>query len=262
MKKNYRILGPLCITLLFCLLWPAFAAAANGNGAGDGSGGGQQQPLMVEKAVPADGAAGVSLNPEIKITFNKNVCYMTVRENNRNCFSMWAGNTRIPIEVIMADDQVERDKRNDAIIKPKQQLNAGTEYRIEIAPNLESKSGVTLGKKATITFTTAGVAVDEKPAENTTQSTSTPAIAPDANQQAQAPVEESPPEAAEGSQDPVVQETNTGTDVVAGQEQIDSNQQDLAAQKEYRNKRIAIDLVIVVAAGLGAWYFYRKRRGH
>lgn len=155
MKINCRMLGVLCVTLLFALLWPAFAAAANGGGAGDGSGGGQNQPLMVEKVVPADGATGVSLNPEIKITFNKNVCYMTVRENNRNCFSMWAGNTRIPIEVIMADDQVERDKRNDTIVKPLQQLQPGTEYRIEIAPNLESKSGATLGKKATITFTTA-----------------------------------------------------------------------------------------------------------
>ena len=54
---------PCC---LLCFL-ACFAKAANGDGAGDGSGGGQNQPLMVEKVVPADGATGVSLNPEIKI---------------------------------------------------------------------------------------------------------------------------------------------------------------------------------------------------
>ena len=135
------MLGVLCVTLLFALLWPAFAAAANGGGAGDGSGGGQNQPLMVEKVVPADGATGVSLNPEIKITFNKNVCYMTVRENNRNCFSMWAGNTRIPIEVIMADDQVERDKRNDTIVKPLQQLQPGLSTELKLPQSGVQKRG-------------------------------------------------------------------------------------------------------------------------
>ena len=39
-----------------------------------------------------------------------------------------------------------------------------TEYRIEM-PQSESKSGATLGKKATITFTTAAPAADEKAAE-------------------------------------------------------------------------------------------------
>ena len=56
MKINCRMLGVLCVTLLFALLWPAFAAAANGGGAGDGSGRRPNQPLMVEKVVPADGA--------------------------------------------------------------------------------------------------------------------------------------------------------------------------------------------------------------
>ena len=45
----------------------------------------------------------------------------------------------------MADDQIERKKRNDVLIKPKQPLQAGTTYRVEIAPELQSKSGVTLG---------------------------------------------------------------------------------------------------------------------
>ena len=263
MKINCRMLGVLCVTLLFALLWPAFAAAANGGGAGDGSGGGQNQPLMVEKVVPADGATGVSLNPEIKITFNKNVCYMTVRENNRNCFSMWAGNTRIPIEVIMADDQVERDKRNDTIVKPLQQLQPGTEYRIEIAPIWSPKRGY-FRQEGYYYFTTAAPAADEKAAEKTEPPASSPASAPDLKQETQtpaAPAEEAAPDVVEDNQSPESQETAAETDAAAAQEEVASDQQDLAAQKEYRNKRIAIDLAIVVVAGLGAWYFYRKRRG-
>ena len=65
----------------------------------------------------------------------------------------------------------------------------------------------------------------------------------------------------EDNQSPESQETAAETDAAAAQEEVASDQQDLAAQKEYRNKRIAIDLAIVVVAGLGAWYFYRKRRG-
>ncbi len=267
MKINYRILGPLCITLMFCLLWPAFAAAANGDGAGDGSGGGQQQPLVVEKVVPADGATGISLDPEIKITFNKNVCYMTVRENNRNCFSMWAGNTRIPIEVIMADDQVERDKRNDAIIKPLQQLKAGTEYRIEIAPNMESKSGVTLGKKATITFTTvanqpAATADDAVPPEKQGVPPEKAAAAdPAASQNSELP--QGAAEAADAIADnnPPAPTDAVVTDNTSAQQAAADSTADVAAQEDYRYKRIFIDLTIVVLAGLGALWAYRKRRG-
>lgn len=260
MRKNQQIHWPLCIALLFCLLLPGFAAAADGDGGGDGSGGGKQQPLVIESVVPADGSAGVALTPEIKITFNKNVCYMTVRESNRNCFSMWTGNTRIPIEVIMADDQVEREKRNDAIVKPLQKLQAGTLYRIEIAPNMESKSGVTLGQKATVTFTTAGAAAGEQPAQQTGEPASSPSTPP-TNPQAAAPSESSPSGAVEGRPDMTQQETESGTVATAGQEQVQPGQQDVAEQKEYRNKRIAVDLVIVAVAGLGAWWLYRKRRG-
>ncbi|MEQ8200332.1 MAG: Ig-like domain-containing protein [Syntrophomonadaceae bacterium] len=131
-----------------------WAKAAGGNG--DGSGGGQNNPLVIESSNPADGAAGVANLEYIKIVFSKNVVYMTVRDKNMQCFSLWSGSQRVPAEIIMADDQVEREKRNDVLVKPKQPLKAGLTYRVEVAPEVESKSGVTLGQKATITFTMAG----------------------------------------------------------------------------------------------------------
>lgn len=128
--------------------------------AGDGSGGGKGQPLAVVTSIPANGATGVNNLDAITVTFSKNVVYMTVRENNQKCFSLWRGQDSIPVEVIMADDQIEFDKRRDIIIKPRQPLQSGAAYQLEIAPQLESKSGVTLGEKTTISFTTAGVAAN------------------------------------------------------------------------------------------------------
>jgi len=144
----------IVVTLVLSPLAGNWAQA--GDGAGDGSGGGQNNPLVIESSTPANGAAGVASLEDIKIVFSKNVVYMTVRDKNLQCFTLWAGSQRIPTEVIMADDQIEREKRNDVLIKPKQPLQAGTTYRVEIAPELQSKSGVTLGQKAVITFTMAG----------------------------------------------------------------------------------------------------------
>jgi hypothetical protein len=133
--------------------------------AGDGTGGGQGQPLAVVTSLPASGATEVSNLDSITVIFSKNVVYMTVRENNQKCFTLWQGQEAVPVEIIMADDQVEFDKRNDVVIKPYQPLQPGCSYRLEIASELESKSGVTLGEKTTISFTTAGVANDIKPGE-------------------------------------------------------------------------------------------------
>jgi hypothetical protein len=124
---------------------------------GDGSGGGQGQPLEIIDVIPADGASGVDVNLEqLKVTFSKNIAYMTIRENNRGCFSLWAGQEPVPVDIIIADDQIERDKRHEVVIKPQQRLQPGTTYSLKIAPQMESKSGVTLGREIILTFTTAG----------------------------------------------------------------------------------------------------------
>lgn len=131
-----------------------WAQAADGDS--DGSGGGQNNPLIIESSTPVNGASGVTDLPYIKIVFSKNIAYMTVRDTNLKCFSLWSDGQKMPAEIIIADDQIEREKRNDVLVKPLQPLKAGTTYQVEIASELQSKSGVTLGQKATLTFTMAG----------------------------------------------------------------------------------------------------------
>ena len=126
------------------------------DGDSDGSGGGQNNPLIIESSTPVNGASGVTDLPYIKIVFSKNIAYMTVRDGNLKCFSLWSDGQKMPAEIIIADDQIEREKRNDVLVKPLQPLKAGTTYQVEIASELQSKSGVTLGQKATLTFTMAG----------------------------------------------------------------------------------------------------------
>lgn len=141
-------------------------------GDGDGSGGGQGQPLEIVDVFPANGAVGVDINLEqIKVTFSKNIAYLTVRENNRGCFSLRAEQEPVPVDIIIADDQIERDKRNEVVIKPQQQLRPGTVYSLKIAPQLESKSGVTLGQEIILTFTTAGSRGEQIPDPLDEQST-------------------------------------------------------------------------------------------
>lgn len=142
-------------------------------GQGDGSGGGKSQPLALLSSSPADEQKDVALPVEIKMTFSKNVVYMTVRDNNSKCFTMYSQDGKqVPIEVIMADDQIEFDKRRDIVVKPLQELQTGTTYIVKVAPQLESKSGVNLGKETTLTFTTAGTtAAALNPAASTSQDT-------------------------------------------------------------------------------------------
>lgn len=170
------------ILLLSSLAGGQFGVTASN---GDGSGGGQDNPLAIESSIPANGASGVASLEYIKIVFNKNVAYLTLREKNMQCVSLWSGSQRIPAEIIIADDQVEREKRNDVLIKPKQSLKAGTTYRVEIAPEMQSKSGVILGQKATITFTmaagsqapTPGTPGKDQPSAPDTQGSSLPGSA-------------------------------------------------------------------------------------
>lgn len=137
------------------LLFNPVGQVGAADGDGDGSGGGQNNPLVVDSSTPTNGATGVINLEYIKIVFSKNVVYMTVRDNNMKCFSLWSGDKKIPAEIIMADDQIEREKRNDVLVKPLQPLQAGATYRVEIAPEVQSKSGVYLGHKESISFTMA-----------------------------------------------------------------------------------------------------------
>ncbi len=141
------ILSTILLALLFL---PALA------GEGDGSGGGQGEPLRLDSSSPFNGQKDVPLPLVISMTFNKNVVNMTVSDNNLKCFSLYAADgSTIPVEVIMADDQIKPEEKNNIALKPLQELKHNTAYTVKVSAALRSKSGVTLGSNLNITFITA-----------------------------------------------------------------------------------------------------------
>lgn len=137
------------LLMVFCLIFTPLTVWASG-------GEGKNNPLAIDSATVSNGEKNVNTDREIKFIFNKNVNNINVVENNRKCFSMTDshGNS-VPIEVVTFDDQLEREKRNDIIIKP-QALKEAEEYTITIGPDLQAKNGVKLGKEIKYTFSTVG----------------------------------------------------------------------------------------------------------
>ena len=109
-SKTIRCVSALmfALCLLLCSMMIAFAGDGSGGGNGDGTGGGKDQPLVLASSSIANGAENVSQNPQIVLTFSKNVVHFTVRDNNKKCFSMTDedGNS-VPINVLTGDDQVD-----------------------------------------------------------------------------------------------------------------------------------------------------------
>lgn len=125
------------------LLTPAHVFASgggNGGGSGNGTGGGKDEALSVESASIEDGAA-VASGETITLVFSKNVVNSKVAEDNRALFQVLdSDQSKVEIEVIMADDQVEPDKKNDVVIQLPQDLADGT-YTLTAQKGITSKSG-------------------------------------------------------------------------------------------------------------------------
>lgn len=163
LSNKTRIISLVLLLVFSCILMVAPALAES---TGDGSGGGKAVPLGLDSSSPADGAKDVSLTGDIKLTFNKNVIYLQIKEANKKCFSLTAANgTKAPIEVIMADDQTPEgfEKRREISLHPLQKLQPGTTYTVKISPDLQAKNGTSLGHEETLSFITAGTAVKPSP---------------------------------------------------------------------------------------------------
>jgi hypothetical protein len=162
-SKIYLLL--ILFTLTLSILTPAIVLAE-----GDGSGGGQNNPLSLVSSDPSDGETDVDTNAEITMEFSKNVVNMSVRENNAKCFELKDEDSNIvPIEIIMADDQMERELRNSIIVKPVDGLKEETTYILHISSDLMSKSGANLKSDLNINFSTGGTlekTTSDKPTEN------------------------------------------------------------------------------------------------
>ena len=167
-RKTALRVTALIAAALIALSFAFFAYAEGGNG--DGTGGGKNKPLTVTSSI-SNGAENVSPDVEIVLTFTKNVVHFTVRENNKNCFSITdSSGGNVPIDVIMGDDQVDPTIKRIVTIKPKSALTPGETYLLKIGKDVTSKSGVSLGRDTYISFTVANTATTTttKPTTKTT----------------------------------------------------------------------------------------------
>lgn len=165
MKKTIITRSKMAIVLAIAL--SMFVALPVWAAGGDGSGGGSNEPLLLESSSIADGTQGVAITTsKISLTFSKNVVNSTVKDNNAGCFSITRDDTAVPFTVEMADDQLYPESKNDIVLVFTESLEPSSTYVITVAPELQSKSGVSLGEEVKISFaTTEGTAA--APAANT-----------------------------------------------------------------------------------------------
>lgn len=151
MKNINQKLLSILFLLAFVLSTTIFSFAENG----DGSGGGQGNPVTIQSISINDGSTNVELKPYIVINFSKNVINMSVKENNKNCFYMEdESGDNISLNVIMADDQVEPEKKRIISLTPQDKLKEGKQYTLYISQNITSKSGDRLDYSRSISFKT------------------------------------------------------------------------------------------------------------
>ncbi len=150
MKKSINLL------LVFLIIISTLCLSASAEG-GDGTGGGDGHgvPTLDNSSVPT-GSTGVDTNVEITLTFAHNVANMSVKENNKTCFTLKDsdGNTG-DFDVIIGDDQVDPTIK-DIIKIQTQNLKPLTIYTLTISGDLKAKNGTKLGTPVSITFTTKG----------------------------------------------------------------------------------------------------------
>lgn len=154
LRQKSRFSVVLVLVVLFCLFLSLPVLAEGGSG--DGSGGGHNTPLGLAASSPADGATDVAVNTQIKLTFNKNVINMSVKDNNVKCFALYNNGQQVPINVIMADDQIQPEYKREVTIASQLPFQPGSSYTLKISPELQAKSGALLGQEVTVSFTTAG----------------------------------------------------------------------------------------------------------
>lgn len=243
----------LSIMLSAVLVLPVWA------GDGDGSGGGQGVPLGLASSSPAHGEQNVSTTPEINLIFNKNVVNMTVADNNKKCFSLYAADgQKVPLEVIMPDDQIQPELKRHIDLKPLQALEPGTTYTLKISPQLQAKNGTFLGTEAKVSFTTAGT----RPQAEEPKQTSAPereasqnpdtAVASDNTGSDSKTVQTTEPEAPERNEETAGDKPSP---------EVASSNQPEADSSDRGVKPIVIGvLILIVIAGAGYAYYVKRKK--
>jgi len=151
MKRRAGIPLILAILAILVILLPDSPVIAAQDGSGE-----TNQFTLVSSSI-TDGQSDVTLEQSIVLKFSKNVANISVKDNNLTCFTLTDESGQlVPVDVIIADDQIERDLRNDISVKPVDKLSEAKQYTLTISDKVKAKSGETLGTNHKITFTTVG----------------------------------------------------------------------------------------------------------
>ena len=150
-SKSFKCSNLILIISLVAILviWTISAVAQNSG----------KKPLVMQGFLLND-----ELNKEgqrtviVEFTFSKNVVNMVVSENNSKCFMVInkENGNKLPLEVEMVDDQIEREKRNNINLILKNGIESLKNYQIIVSPELESKSGEKLGEELVLEFMALG----------------------------------------------------------------------------------------------------------
>lgn len=265
MKKVSMLLLVIFITVF--LLSPVYAD----NGSRDGSGGGSSEALSLAASTPKDGAKDVETDVTLELIFNKNVVNMSVKDNNRTCFTLRSSDGHpVGIELIFPDDQVEPDKKRTIYIKPLQPLLTETEYTLLINEKLTAKSGVKLPQSVSVSFTTeerpdntvGNESTDEHP--KTEQPVKTPVGKPT---EPVIPGESTDEIAGEEQTNKDITETSDNADAAASVtiEETDSGEQETgdsapSEKEENTGTYIIVIIVALLCAGAAVFYIIKNRK--
>lgn len=245
MKKYYGIpylLAIICFLAAMLIAQPAAFAPG-----GDGSGGGKSIPFDLDGCNITNGQTGVSVRPEIKLTFNKNVVNMMVKENNKRSLTLvdGAGNN-VALQVLMADDQTDPVFKRDITLVPVSELAPGSAYTLSISAGMQAKNGSSLGRNINVSFTTAGEAVPGQAADEEE------IIAPEEDEET---AEETADDLPVGEEEPSLDEASAQQDVPLEQSYDDEAVEQTTGAAGERERNVpwpaAALAIIVIAAALG-----------
>jgi hypothetical protein len=122
---------------------------------GDNSTDAKESGLAFDYASVTNGETEVEIDRPLLFVFDSNVNNITTKENNARCFTITdETGINVPFDVILFDDQLERDLRRDIQLEIHGGMEEGKTYTVTISKDLMAKNGATLDEDIEITFST------------------------------------------------------------------------------------------------------------
>lgn len=167
-----RLIAFVFVAVLSIVVLAAPAWAEAGDGAG--SGGGVDVPFAIQESYPANGATGVSQNPDdLWIRFTHNVADPAVSGHNASLVSLVAEDGSIVSAKVWCYNTIEGnfDQRQYIYITPLEQLKPQTTYSIVASAGIMARNGIhQTTSTERVTFVTGGSVSAEEPSSGTPES--------------------------------------------------------------------------------------------